>query len=555
METPFLPLLKSNYPPTPLQKTQVQDILRDKRQALSELDTKISATRGILQAFEHQRAQLSTETAEFCAILSPVRLVPPEILSEVFCHLAPTLPLASDPQREQVEHPPWALALVCRSWRAVALSLPQLWSTLDIRVPSVPLPPHHYEEGRTTPFYHEQQVHFIGGCNIESTLEWMIASIRRSGNRPLSFRLWADHDTAGILLDVLLRYSARWYRVLFIGLSRSLGRRLCQNFWSLREIVFADCKGLAVDFSAPRLSGFGVTAPEYIDNFDLPWLGLTEFSESSSFFSFGDMSLAEKLSTYSRLSNLVVLRLNLCLRIDSHQRPSNPITMPHLRIACFSYHMIYSSSRNKDIMVFFDTPVLEACSIESTRQTSDSLSQLLPRSPHLRILRLSLLKPTKLQCHEIQSALRMYPELSELSIDIPSRISSAFLREMSGAVAQHRPLFPKLHTLRISDRSLLYDDPSDEWTTMKDLVVCLVKSRFCPGLSSSAMLRFRLVDVPSTTEHWPSASEEDAEKVLWGARQDVHTALNQIREESGWDIKFGNECTLPRWDDLTLSDL
>ncbi|KZP22080.1 hypothetical protein FIBSPDRAFT_716205, partial [Athelia psychrophila] len=57
------------------------------------------------------------------ALVSPIRQVPPEIITEVFLHSA-----------EGNFESPIFLASICSRWRTIALSSPQLWASFRISV-------------------------------------------------------------------------------------------------------------------------------------------------------------------------------------------------------------------------------------------------------------------------------------------------------------------------------------------------------------------------------------------------------------------------------------
>ncbi|KAI5896708.1 uncharacterized protein SCHCODRAFT_02533015 [Schizophyllum commune H4-8] len=104
----------------------------------------------------HQQAQVMMQEARSAAMLSPVRLLPPEILSVIFEYALPER--WTD---ECMGGPGLNYAAVCSTWRAVALSTPQLWRYIN--------------------------VHFL--FYATRWKEAMEAHLARSGNLPLSVSL------------------------------------------------------------------------------------------------------------------------------------------------------------------------------------------------------------------------------------------------------------------------------------------------------------------------------------------------------------------------------
>ncbi|KAF7297972.1 F-box domain-containing protein [Mycena chlorophos] len=565
-------LLQSNYAPSTLQAAEVTAKLLQNQTTLLDLESKATRARAELEELESQIAAFTAESRKYRAVLGTVRLLPPEILQQVFCHLIPSLPLPSDPKRERVERPPFALALVCRTWRAVALSFPQLWSTLDIRVPSVDHKPTvwrredaaGWEEGvrmiddeltESVQFYSESyrsegelaQQAVLGALCIEHTVGWVSSSIRRSGNQPLHFRFWAAPFAIQPLLDVLCKYSSRWYEAIFVETSMPLAQRVDHDpeiLANLRKIAWSECQR-PVTVNLLRADNLLAVGSEgcSASNPDTPWEQLTEYNHSPPRW----YSLDEGFLEWSRLSNLVILRLNVA--VSTREFPVVPLLMPHLRILCINYCNDYLNVR--DLVDILDLPILQAFARVSVDETPSKLALMLPRSPHLKLLRLSLPQAKTLQSYEIQTALRMYPRLTELALDLPNKIRGSLIRDLT-VLENARVLFPSLGTFCVSNRSLVYEDPLDEWTSMKSLVVSMLQARFGGNMHSSAaaLRKFRLVDV---TGH--RADARRYEKLLWSAGRDVQDALRQLRAERGWDIKFGAECAFPRWDELTMDDL
>ncbi|KAJ4487372.1 hypothetical protein C8J55DRAFT_327991 [Lentinula edodes] len=91
---------------------------------------------------------------------------------------------------------PWVLGQVCRQWRFIALSIPQLWSDFYVRLPR---------------------------CK-DSAVDVLQAWLGRSGNRPLQFQITATlgfcgHHCGSALLTTLASTSARWQTVELVDVS------------------------------------------------------------------------------------------------------------------------------------------------------------------------------------------------------------------------------------------------------------------------------------------------------------------------------------------------
>ncbi|KIY65653.1 hypothetical protein CYLTODRAFT_424170 [Cylindrobasidium torrendii FP15055 ss-10] len=116
----------------------IQETLFTTNQVPSEADSKVIEVK--LAQLREERSRLAARLAEteatiahLKAIQHPIRYIPDDVLGRIFEYATPwcfgdgterdsfpPIPLKLDA--------PWTLSHVCRNWRAVCLSLPQLWS-------------------------------------------------------------------------------------------------------------------------------------------------------------------------------------------------------------------------------------------------------------------------------------------------------------------------------------------------------------------------------------------------------------------------------------------
>ncbi|KAJ7124329.1 hypothetical protein C8R44DRAFT_783317 [Mycena epipterygia] len=116
-------LLNSNEAPLDTESTMVKSVVSKGRLRLAVVEHE--------QSFEEERASLSGQLTKQHSILSPIRRMPPEVLSEIFSW---TLPSVGDLRRGHsgVASSPWVLTHISGHWRAVVLSIPSLWSLMVI---------------------------------------------------------------------------------------------------------------------------------------------------------------------------------------------------------------------------------------------------------------------------------------------------------------------------------------------------------------------------------------------------------------------------------------
>ncbi|KAJ7596085.1 hypothetical protein C8J56DRAFT_924008 [Mycena floridula] len=126
-------LLTSNKCPSHIQKLHISEAIAERLQSLRELDDRIAAVRKDLELLEEERAAKDKDLQRYKSVIHPIRRIPTEILSEIFLTFADeevgefNLASSLDPRSMN-----WIFSLVSSYWRSVAVSLPQLWSTVRI---------------------------------------------------------------------------------------------------------------------------------------------------------------------------------------------------------------------------------------------------------------------------------------------------------------------------------------------------------------------------------------------------------------------------------------
>ncbi|KAJ3834923.1 hypothetical protein EV361DRAFT_444002 [Lentinula raphanica] len=120
-------LLYTNVAPSAHERCIIADLLEKKVQHLRNIEE-------MARTLNHELIQARTDLAEHKALLSGVRRLPVEIMSEIFLQCLPEVDTSSviwspEPSPDQA---PLLLTQVCRNWRSIAIGTPRLWSTLSI---------------------------------------------------------------------------------------------------------------------------------------------------------------------------------------------------------------------------------------------------------------------------------------------------------------------------------------------------------------------------------------------------------------------------------------
>ncbi|KAJ7147643.1 hypothetical protein C8R43DRAFT_1237164 [Mycena crocata] len=167
-------LLNSNEPPGTSDLTSIRSLVSKTGARLTCLDSEIARLRDRVKALEDERELLSQSHARNCAILSPLRRIPPEVLAEIFSW---TLPSAGDLLNSGFllhwKEAPWMLTHICGRWRTVALSTPSLWSLVFIDFQDQSFSPNPLRTVLETQIAraNKLKIHFYGAENKNDVLQ------------------------------------------------------------------------------------------------------------------------------------------------------------------------------------------------------------------------------------------------------------------------------------------------------------------------------------------------------------------------------------------------
>ncbi|KAJ7509686.1 hypothetical protein B0H11DRAFT_1658000, partial [Mycena galericulata] len=114
--------LSTNRPPLEHEIISIRSVLAEVVARKMRLDSQIDALQSALDKCLKDRRSLKEEIKKHEGTLSPLRRMPPELLSLVFRSVYPTTP-----DRYNADPAPWTVSQVCRYWRAVVLSQPSFW--------------------------------------------------------------------------------------------------------------------------------------------------------------------------------------------------------------------------------------------------------------------------------------------------------------------------------------------------------------------------------------------------------------------------------------------
>ncbi|KAK7043141.1 hypothetical protein VNI00_008495 [Paramarasmius palmivorus] len=234
--SPFLSQIGTAYDPSPQERLDIQELITSREKRLQAIQDEISK----LQAEEED---VNKFIEGHRTLVSPIRRLHPDILHEIFYHCLPQKELP----KCRASEAPLLLTVVCRAWRNIAITTPNLWNRIHISLPRPYDPPltdkfralmHSWEEG------------------IQIWLE-------RSGTMPIQLSFSAE-DAAGSW-----GWNANWSAGIDWNMDAESGAELERLYASIvRRLLAHASRWQSLSFDAPN----AVWEPLASLSEQLPWL-------------------------------------------------------------------------------------------------------------------------------------------------------------------------------------------------------------------------------------------------------------------------------------------
>lgn len=185
------------------------DILPRIHKDISALQGQLEGMEQIIARIQRDRDSLLTIAARYKALTSPIRLLPPEILSTIFhyaCfsfdgkHNRPSCRMLD------VEGAHWAISRVSRHWRETIISCPSIWAKLLLEVPfyaTIIKPPNVAQKALD--------------LALERSLQHPIDAVfQLNGQVPDEGQSPESHELESHIVSRLCTESTRWRRIMII---------------------------------------------------------------------------------------------------------------------------------------------------------------------------------------------------------------------------------------------------------------------------------------------------------------------------------------------------
>ncbi|KAJ7609328.1 hypothetical protein DFH06DRAFT_187316 [Mycena polygramma] len=458
-------LLTSNEPPRDPDIPTVQSVLFETDARLASLDNEITRASEQLEKLKQKRSALASHRRQNGAILSLLRMMPLEILGEIFML---TLPSPRPQKGIQMTDSPWVLTHVCRDWKKIALSLHSLWSLVIVSF--VP------ETGPTT-----------------YPLAMVEAQIARAQNAKLKIHFYGNRDMWGNseqteMFKTLARHSTRWGE-LHIQLTPDVFPLLADlrgNLPSLRKLwirwsghtLHMPPRDLDTFKEVPCLRDIGVVDYSRAFPFHFPAQHLTRYE------------LVAPWETHRRILRLATRLVEACITSDQTLIPDagGIIEMAHLR------RLYMYDDANLESLKSLRTPVLEELALAQIAIDSDvggteilpHLDAFLARSPFVRSLRLE-------ECADpvvILDILHRFPSIVELAIAAAASSVGEMIDTLVTDLTVSDAAAPKIVAQQLRSLSLGWETESEspiDYPPFLEMVKSRMKTEHC-NLKEIALL-------------------------------------------------------------------
>ncbi|KAL0578518.1 hypothetical protein V5O48_003461 [Marasmius crinis-equi] len=312
-------LAKSNEPPSSADEAALRREREEHARAVTSMDTEMAQLQASIVALEKRRKRFGGRSPAYKLALNPVRRLPNEILAHIFMFCVDgevkCLHRSLWPGK-----PPWVLTQICRKWRMVSVSLPQLWSTIGVNWTR------SSEEKRA--------------LDLPKVERLLSLSLQRARDKPLSIS-WSQTYSHKELLLMLLTRSYQWkdakitcglqgleqlcpYIGMFPNLT-SLHLRTDEDDWlgAIPEepifSVFQDAPSLR------RLTLSGESMAWWLLTEFVPWKQILQFTITDVVHNI-DFADDQDLLFFPLMENVQVCAIEL----HAYIFPTGPFQLPHL---------------------------------------------------------------------------------------------------------------------------------------------------------------------------------------------------------------------------------
>jgi hypothetical protein len=351
----------TNYIPGEEELDHIKNsVLPEPTAKLTDLEIEINRVEEIYSSLTEQRQVLLAEIEGYHNLISPARRLPIDILQEIFLH---TLPTTHNALMDSYDCP-LLLTQICNGWRRIALSTPQLWSSIHIPVPPIARGhPHHWGPIHFGELPEEFRISTLSCLKSYATsiTNWL----GRSGVTPLSISLYDPRDSFvpkehyEIIIDSFLPFTYRWKNLVLDTYSPFLTRIAAlteSDVPFLESLTLHDITNNANDPNNPlpvwkssgivkshRLTKINYTQLEdNIADFSFKWAQLTDIKLSQSSYDWGapnaNITLTDIITVLSLTPRVINFHSEIKLTHTDLASRSSMSLLPLLNLQKMVFH-------------------------------------------------------------------------------------------------------------------------------------------------------------------------------------------------------------------------
>lgn len=285
----LLKLLQSNNLPSDVERVELIATASTWTSQTSDLDQDIAQVQETLKALVLKRNGVTQNLNSVASALHPIRSISDSILREIFmlCVKGWDDFVAANIVHDSLDsrHPPWTLSQVSHHWRHVALSTPQLWSSISLNFNA------HQS-------YRDVSWSFKFGIHLQ-----------RAGHSRLFLRISSHSNIAKHrIMPILITSTSRWRR-LRVNMPFTSFSPLSFSAEYLNSLIQLIIDDPSSDFLPCQIDTFRIApaildlkiSPRVAPYLDLPWKNLVNF-RCAGLQSDRSLDVLRKLESAEKLS-------------------------------------------------------------------------------------------------------------------------------------------------------------------------------------------------------------------------------------------------------------
>ncbi|KAK7470197.1 hypothetical protein VKT23_001635 [Stygiomarasmius scandens] len=381
-----------NYLPSESETAQISAVVQDCQRDFDRYDSEIRYLSRALDELKKQKAKLQNFMDENRSIISTLRRIPVEVLTQIFEWTCIDGGLAIS--EKDVIAPALVISQICAGWRSVVLSSPKLWSSLIVEVTN---------ERRGVKSL--IQLYLSRSRNESLTLE-ILAKCRWLSEDDDDYNNWPERisNHARTIFRILLKESSRWFDI-----SIEMHWSVMENIPGLGKATFGALRHLNVKWEP--FSYHDLSSNELIDvlgtRSNLHTLSLDKFH--SAFFNHNELGSVKNLvlrknimesdvvELFHRFPNVEDLQIT-CAEDDEYYTVDETSSLPQLTTRFLKQLKLdFGCMIGSHLVSVLDLPCLICLCLNGNVEQDDeyaeawleNLKGMLCRSPDLENLELT----------------------------------------------------------------------------------------------------------------------------------------------------------------------